>query len=31
MLAAAGIAYKKADKVKNRQKVEGLFRAVLKS
>jgi len=31
MLAAAGIAYKKADKVKNRKKVEGLFRAVLKT
>jgi len=26
-LAAAGLAYKKADKVKNRQRVEGLFRA----
>lgn len=29
--AAAGLAYKKADKVKNRKKVEGLFRAALKS
>jgi len=30
-LAAAGLAYKKADKVKNRKKVEGLFRSVVKS
>jgi tetratricopeptide (TPR) repeat protein len=30
-LAAAGMAYKKADKVKNRKKVEGLFRSVGKS
>ncbi|MCC6621135.1 MAG: tetratricopeptide repeat protein [Deltaproteobacteria bacterium] len=29
--AAAGLAYKKADKVKNRKKVEGLFRSVAKS
>lgn len=30
-LAAAGLAYKKADKMKNRKKVEGLFRSVMKS
>ncbi|MBL8788314.1 MAG: tetratricopeptide repeat protein [Deltaproteobacteria bacterium] len=29
-LAAAGLAYKKADKVKNRKKVESLFKAALK-
>lgn len=29
-LAAAGLAYKKADKGKNRKKVEGLFRAAMK-
>ncbi len=29
--AAAGLAYKKADKLKNRKKVEGHFRAALKS
>lgn len=29
-LAAAGLAYKKADKVKNRKRVEGHFRSVMK-